>query len=195
MLIWHVHRKSCLAIDDDWFYRSNIYRPYISPPEYIVSWLSLGHSFLPKALWKEKYYQQQQSWWENMSPGSHQTAFPGVTLIMRLRTSDTGLGRTRPGIAKRQKPTTAPCGAICDISIVNTKFLNEDDGHMIFLPLFLCSWSLSCNRKVFPPPLWVRDGVVQLPSWRASCRPEIVLECKILSFSRTSRTRMHFWKT
>lgn len=105
MLIWHVHRKSCLAIDDDWFYRSNIYRPYISPPEYIVSWLSLGHSFLPKALWKEKYYQQQQSWWENMSPGSHQTAFPGVTLIMRLRTSDTGLGRTRPGIAKRQKPT------------------------------------------------------------------------------------------
>lgn len=153
MLIWHVHRKSCLAIDYDWFYRSNIYRPYISPQEYIVPWLSLGHSFLPKAPWKEKYCQQQQSRWENinvsMSPAVTRAAFSGVTLIMRLRLPTVGWVVQH---SAKNLPS-APYRAICDISIVNTKFLNEDDVHMIFLSLFLCSWSLSCNRKVFSLPL------------------------------------------
>ena len=153
MLIWHVHRKSCLAIDYDWFYRSNIYRPYISPQEYIVPWLSLGHSFLPKAPWKEKYCQQQQSRWENinvsMSPGSHPGSIFRVTLIMRLRLPTVGLVVQQ---SAKNLPS-APYRVICDISIVNTKFLNEDDVHMIFLSLFLCSWSLSCNRKVFSLPL------------------------------------------
>lgn len=156
MLIWHVHRKSCLAIDYDWFYRSNMYRPYISPQEYIVPWLSLGHSFLPKAPWKEKYCRQQQSRWENinvsMSPGSQavtRAAFSGVTLIMRPRLPTVGWVVQH---SAKNLPS-APYRAICDISIVNTKFLNEDDVHMIFLSLFLCSWSLSCNRKVFSLPL------------------------------------------
>lgn len=153
MLIWHVHRKSCLAIDYDWFYMSNIHRPYISPQEYIVPWLSLGHSFLPNAPWKEKYCQQQQSRWENinvsMSPGSHPGSIFRVTLIMRLRLPTVGLVVQQ---SAKNLPS-APYRVICDISIVNTKFLNEDDVHMIFLSLFLCSWSLSCNRKVFSLPL------------------------------------------
>lgn len=105
MLIWHVHRKSCLAIDYDWFYRSNIYRPYISPQEYIVPWLSLGHSFLPKAPWKEKYCQQQQSRWENinvsMSPGSHPGSIFRGHFNHAPAISDSGLGRS----AQRQKLT------------------------------------------------------------------------------------------
>lgn len=68
-------------------------------------------------------------------------------------TSDSGLG---PVQQSAKNLPSAPYRAICDISIVNTRFLHEDDVHMIFLSLFLCSWSLSCNRKVFslPPSAW-----------------------------------------
>ena len=76
-------------------------------------------------------------------------AFSGVTLIMRLRLPTVGWVVQQ---SAKNLPS-APYRVICDISIVNTKFLNEDDVHMIFLSLFLCSWSLSCNRKVFSLPL------------------------------------------
>lgn len=195
MLIWHVHRKSCLAIDYDWFYRSNINRPYISPQEYIVSWLSLGHSFLPKAPWKEKYYQQQQSRWENinvsMSPGTHQAAFSGVTLIMRLRLPTVGWVRFS------KAPKTYHPRRIGQFVIFRS-WIQNFWMKMTFIWFFYRYFFVVDRSAVtgrFSLFLWVRDGVVQLPSWRASSRPEIALECKILSFSRTSRARMRFWKT
>ena len=71
-----------------------------------------------------------------MSPGSHRAAFSGVTLHHAPATSDSGLG---PVQQSAKNLPSAPYRAICDISIVNTRFLNEDDVHMIFLSLFLCS--------------------------------------------------------
>lgn len=68
-------------------------------------------------------------------------AFSGVTLIMRLRLPTVGWVVQQSA----NNLPSAPYRVICDISIVNTKFLNEDDVHMIFLSLFLCSWSLSCE--------------------------------------------------
>lgn len=193
MLIWHVLRKSCLAIDYDWFYMSNIHRPYISPQEYIVPWLSLGHSFLPKAPWKEKYCQQQQSRWENinvsMSPGSHPGSIFRGHLNHAPATSDSGLGRS----AKRQKLTSRIGQFVIFRSWIQNSWMKMTFIWFFYRYFFVVDRSAVTGR--FSLFLWVRDGVVQLPSWRASSRPEIALECKILSFSRTSRARMRFWKT
>lgn len=173
MLIWHVYRKSCLAIDYDWFYMSNIHRPYISPQEYIVPWLSLGHSFLPKAPWKKNIVNSSKAGEKISMFRCHQAvtraAFSGVTWIMRLRLPTVGWVVQHSA----ENLPSAPYRVICDISIVNTKFLNEDDVHMIFLSLFLCSWSLSCNRKVFS---------LLLSAWR--CCSVAVMESELQARDR-----------
>ena len=195
MLIWHVHRKSCLAIDYDWFYMSNIHRPYISPQEYIVPWLSLGHSFLPKAPWKEKYCQQQQSRWENinvsMSSGSH----PGSIFRGHFNHAPATF-RQWVGSFSTAPKTYHPrrIGRF----VIFRSWIQNSWMKMTFIWFFYRYFFVVDRSAVtgrFSLFLWVRDGVVQLPSWRASSRPEIALECKILSFSRTSRARMRFWKT
>ena len=110
-------------------------------------------------------------------------AFSGVTLIMRLRLPTVGWVVQQ---SAKNLPS-APYRVICDIWMKMTFIW------FFYRYFFVVDRSAVTGR--FSLFLWVRDGVVQLPSWRASSRPEIALECKILSFSRTSRARMRFWKT
>lgn len=196
MLIWHVHRKSCLAIDYDWFYMSNIQASSLHQPARIYCSLAFSWSQLStKSSMKRKIsstaakpvrkYQCFDV--TRQSPGQH---FPGSLESCACDFRQwVGSFSTAP---KTYHPRRIGWFVIFRSWIQNS-WMKMTFIWFFYRYFFVVDRSAVTGR--FSLFLWVRDGVVQLPSWRASSRPEIALECKILSFSRTSRARMRFWKT